>query len=133
MTKSKLKKVAIKKEPKKWSPHKYLVAAARKTWRWSPERREVLAKARMEKGLYQCQECLRVVGIVDYLTNRKRKRRKIDGAIDHITPIGKGPREWSEYEAWYKKLFCPVENLQFLCTACHLEKTTRERGERSDR
>ena len=117
-----------KRKQKIWSPHRYLVAAARKTWRWSPERRQILAQARIAKGLYKCESCNREVAIVDYITNRKRKRRKIDGAIDHKEPIGKGPREWAEYEAWYQKLFCPIENLQFLCTSCHLEKTNKEKA-----
>lgn len=115
------------KVKKPWSPHKYLVAAARKTWRWSPERREVLAKARIDKGVYKCEACKREVLIVDYVTNRKRKRRKIDGAIDHKEPIGKQPKTWSGYPKWYGRLFCPIENLQFLCTECHLVKTNREK------
>lgn len=117
----------MSKVKKPWSPHKYLIAAARKTWRWSQERRDALAKARVSKGRYKCTECSKEVGIIDYVTNRKRNRRKIDGAVDHIEPIGKQPKKWSEYKSWYEKLFCPVENLQFLCTVCHLVKSNKEK------
>jgi len=64
---------------------------------------------------------------VDYVTKRGRKRKRIDGAIDHIVPIGKQPKKFSEYKKWYEKLFCPIENLQFLCTKCHLDKTNKEK------
>jgi 5-methylcytosine-specific restriction endonuclease McrA len=123
-----MKKPKEARTKREWTPHRYLVAAARKTWRWSLERREVLKKARMAKGIYKCDECSRAVFIVDYITNRKRKRRKIDGAVDHILPIGKGPKKWSDYKKWYEKLFCPIENLQFLCTECHLIKTNQEKA-----
>jgi len=62
------------------------------------------------------------------ITVRNRKRRKIDGAIDHIAPVGKQPREWDEYPEFYKRLFCGAENLQFLCTECHHTKTVKERA-----
>ena len=90
-----------------------------------------LSQARIAKGLYRCEICKKEVGIIDYITNRKRKRRKIDGAVDHITPIGKGPKKWSDYKKWYEKLFCPIENLQFLCTDCHLKKTNEEKHGKS--
>lgn len=115
---------------KEWSPHKYLVAAARKTWRWSPARRLVLARANKEKGLWECEICHKPVAKVEYTTKRGRVRKKVDGAIDHIEPIGKQPQAWTDYKKWYERLFCDKENLQFACTACHALKTASERKAR---
>jgi 5-methylcytosine-specific restriction endonuclease McrA len=116
-----------KRKVKVWTPHRYLVAAARKTWRWSPDRRAVLLRAKQSQTLWKCETCGNLVSQIDYLTKRGRKRKKIDGAIDHIVPIGKQPKKWSDYKKWYEKLFCSIENLQFLCTECHLIKSLKER------
>ena len=43
--------------------------------------------------------------------------------VDHITPIGYD-KSWDEF---IHGLFCERENLQVLCTSCHLEKTKLER------
>jgi 5-methylcytosine-specific restriction endonuclease McrA len=43
--------------------------------------------------------------------------------VDHITPIGYD-KSWDEF---IDGLFCERENLQTLCSSCHLEKTKLER------
>jgi 5-methylcytosine-specific restriction endonuclease McrA len=118
------------KPKKEWTPHKYLVAAARKTWRWAPQHKLVLARAQVEKGSWKCEKCSKVVTRINYLTKRGRKARKIDGAVDHITPIGKQPKNWAEYPMFYALVFCAIENLMFLCTACHSVKSAKEAAER---
>lgn len=120
----------MKKTKKDWTPHKYLVAAARKTWRWSPARTQVLNRAKVDKGLWRCEQCQTVVGSIQYITKRGRKAKKIDGAIDHIQPIGTQPRDWSEYPTFYALVFCGIENLQFLCSSCHDTKSKKEAGVR---
>ena len=50
--------------------------------------------------------------------------------VDHIHPvvdISSGFVSWDEYVT---RLFCPVENLQVLCSGCHKEKTKNERSAR---
>lgn len=116
------------REKKPWSPHKYLVAAARKTWRWSPERREALKNAQTGPNSWRCYICAKEVGKVSYLNKRGKKLKKIDGAIDHFIPVGKQPREWAEYPDYYAKMFCPVANLHFFCNPCHAAKTSLERA-----
>lgn len=117
-----------KKAP--WTPHRYLVAAARKTWRWSPPRKQVLDEAETSPRQWMCQKCLKCVTKIEYVTKKGRKRNKIDGAVDHIIPIGKQPRTWDEYPAYYKRMYCEKENLQFLCTACHAPKSKLESAKR---
>lgn len=115
---------------KPWNPHKYLVAAARKTWRWSPERREALKQAQIGPNSWRCYNCGQEVGKIAYKNKRGRTLKKIDGAVDHFTPVGKQPKEWLDYPAYYTKMFCPVENLHFFCTACHAAKTAKEQAEK---
>lgn len=115
---------------KEWSPHRYLVAAARKIWRWSPERREVLKKAKAGKDQWTCEKCKTVFGIVEMVTKKGRKRKRMGGAVDHIVPIGKQPAKWSDYPAYYKRMFCPRTNLQVLCKACHDPKSKAERSKK---
>lgn len=69
---------------------------------------------------------------MNYVTKRGRKARKIDGAIDHIQPVGVGPKTFDEYPAWYKRLYCDISNLMFLCSACHSVKSAKEAAERAE-
>lgn len=112
-----------------WTPHRYLVAAIRKTWRWSPARAIVLKRVQVEDG-WKCEQCSKVVTKDDYITKRGRKRKRINGAVDHIEPVGKQPKDFSEYPAYLKRMFCEVSNLQFLCTECHAPKSKAERGKK---
>jgi 5-methylcytosine-specific restriction endonuclease McrA len=118
------------KKEKIWTPHKYLVADARKRWRYSPARNEALKRAKADVGEWRCTECLTVVGTIKYLTKRGRKASKVDGAVDHIVPVGTQPRDWDDYPSYYRRMFCPTENLAFLCSKCHDAKTAVERQAR---
>lgn len=116
-----------KKTQKEWTPHKYLVADARKRWRYSPARSAALKKAKLDIGTWRCTECSAIVGNIKYITKRGRKASKVDGAVDHIIPVGKQPRTWDDYPAYYRRMFCDSSNLAFLCTTCHDVKTAKER------
>jgi 5-methylcytosine-specific restriction endonuclease McrA len=103
-----------------WNPHPYLVAAARRVWRWSPERRACLSSG--ERGVKanrerQCEKCL------------KWHPFKLVVA-DHIDPVGKQPTTWADYAVYYPRMFCPRSNLQRLCKECHGAKTKAERKAR---
>lgn len=109
---------------KTWNPHPYLVAAARKVWRWSPERRACLsAVQRGEKTKKtdtrerQCSECKKWFPFKQVVA-------------DHIEPVGKQPTSWEHYPAYYVRMFCPRSNLQPLCTGCHKVKTGKENAAR---
>lgn len=122
-----MKRQKVKKE---WNPHPYLVADARKRWRYSPARNEALKKAKLDIAKWQCTTCKAVVSNIKYTTKRGRLASKVDGAVDHIIPVGKQPRGWDEYPAYYKRMFCSSENLAFLCSACHAIKSAKEREQR---
>jgi hypothetical protein len=122
-----MKKTKVKKE---WSPHPYLVAAFRKVWYWSPERRQTLSSAKIGKDQWQCHSCPNIVVKEKYVTKKGRSRTRMTGSVDHIVPIGKQPRSWGEYNEYLAKTFCPASNLQVLCKACHGVKSKSEGKER---
>lgn len=119
-----------RKEKKEWTPHSYLVADARKRWRYSPSRTQALNRAKVEKGKYKCSLCAAIVGYISYITKKGRKANKLDGTVDHIVAVGKQPREWDEYPAYYRRMFCETSNLQFICSACTAVKNAQDRAER---
>lgn len=50
-----------------------------------------------------------------------------DVEVDHISPVvsvGDGFIDWNTF---IERLYCPKENLQVLCKACHKKKTKEER------
>lgn len=103
---------------KAFSPHPYLVAAARRVWQWYPEKKLVATACSIGTKQRRCAKCLKVF-------DRKQVH------IDHIEPVGKQPRDWDEYPAFYRRLFCPASNLQALCVECHKRKSSNESKLRS--
>ena len=89
----------------------YIIAALRKIWRWSQERRKCLKEAKRRKR-YQCAKC---------------KKYYLKVQVDHIVPIGGFKNDWN---AFIDKLFCSVDNLQSICKKCHSKKTNKERTRR---
>lgn len=102
---------------KEWSPDRYLLAAFRKVFRWSPERRKALARAfRYKKGkieYYECEECHEIVP-------RKQKQ------VDHIEPVIRPLIGFSGYDDLRQRVFVSASLLRVLCKACHQSKTQAE-------
>lgn len=91
-------------------PWVYMIGAARKVWRWSPERRQVKNEASCGVhhkcwGCFICGSCAKKI------------------QIDHIVPVGKAPKGWKGWDKYLTRLFCPASNLQALCIKCHKAKT----------
>jgi len=104
-----------KKEPAKFNHQARFIAAARRVWRNSPERREALERSKLRPGFHECSIC-------KVETNKKLC------TVDHINPIGKFV-DWNEF---YKKLNVPPGELQVLCETCHKEKTKEETRKRAE-
>ena len=93
--------------------------------RWPPKY-QILNEAKTEKKInpksgrlaqfYQCNKC-------------KQEYPAKEIQVDHITPIGYD-KSWDEF---INGLFCERENLQALCTNCHLEKTKLERKNKKNK
>lgn len=50
-----------------------------------------------------------------------------DVQVDHVDPVVDPKVGFVNWDTFIKRLFCPVENLQVLCTVCHKAKTKEER------
>lgn len=90
-----------------------LVSKSRETWRQSEPYYACKRMSRSAniKGWFTCALCLKDREVIK---------------IDHILPIGKQPDEMIEFGSWLEKLFCPLINLQGICTDCHKEKTKQD-------
>ncbi len=59
--------------------------------------------------------------------------KRDESSIDHIDPVGPTPGskyapESLTWDAFIKRLFCPLENLACICETCHTAKTQAERA-----
>jgi len=81
----------------------YLVAAIRRIWYWSPNRKAV------KKAAKACALCGKVCDKYD---------------IDHIVPVGPKPAEWKNWDQYLNSMF--EGKLQALCKECHKEKTAED-------
>lgn len=119
-------KQKLKKLKKARPIQSYLIAAARKIWLWSPERREAIANASLGPDLVECKKCKKL--LPKFMARGKKKLF----AVDHIDPVvlpSTGFLNWDEY---YARLFVPANKLQILCHSCHEEKTEKENNERGN-
>jgi 5-methylcytosine-specific restriction endonuclease McrA len=94
-----------------------IVAAIRKVWRYSPERRACLDAARdpHEKKLVQCAKCL------EYFNEKLV-------TVDHIEPCVP-VTGFVSYDAFIKAL--KENSTQILCEECHSVKTKAENSLRT--
>ena len=53
-----------------------------------------------------------------------------DVQIDHTDPVVDPATGFVNWDTYFDRLYCEVENLQVLCKPCHKDKTNRERKER---
>lgn len=95
---------------KKYNRTGLIIAALRKIWLFSPERREAKSKAKRGKS-YLCASC---------------KQTYLKVSVDHIVPVG----TFTSWDAFIERLFCPIDNLQVLCKGCHDLKSGYEREQR---
>jgi 5-methylcytosine-specific restriction endonuclease McrA len=81
-----------------------------------PPRTETLRAARIERGLYKCQNCKLVF---------KKKLINVDH-IEPVIPAGGFPLTEDGKDDWttiIERLFCSQDNMQCLCVPCHKSKT----------
>ena len=93
-----------------------ITSALRQVWRWSPERRAALERARVCRGVYKCEMC-----------GCKSGPKGVQ--VDHIEPCRKpGDDTWDTFIA---RLFCPTSGLRVICKGCHDDETEKQRIARS--
>lgn len=107
-----------------WSEAKfyaYLRSGLRSKWQRFPARYAALAQAKRayvgnnknQKWEYQCAAC-----------GHWFLQKEV--SVDHIEPAG-SLKSLEDLPAFVQKLFVGIDKLQVLCTACHKDKTARER------
>lgn len=93
----------------------------RREWLYSQLRRDALARARIERGIYQCEKCAALVGPKEIEVNHKIQ----------VTPT-QGLQSGSDWGILIERmLYCGPEGLEVLCSQCHKQITENERTERT--
>jgi 5-methylcytosine-specific restriction endonuclease McrA len=110
---------------KKTSELGYMIAAARKIWRWSAERKTVIERTKFFDK-WKCEKCKEVVDVITKRTKKGKLKTMMPIQVDHIEPIGPQPKTWLEFGPWLDRLFCAISNLWGICIACHSKKTKSE-------
>lgn len=90
----------------------------RASYMWPPMK-EVMTKARVERGKYECAKCKGIFG-------PKEVQR------DHIIPVDDPHTGFVDWNTYVERLFCGVEGLQCLCKPCHDTKSQMENVVRRD-
>lgn len=96
-----------------------ITSALRQVWRWSPERRAALERARLVRGRYQCNLCGRIFG-PNYVQ------------VDHIEPVVDPAGGFQGWDTFIDRLFCSTTGLQVICKGCHAVETAKQRKVRSE-
>lgn len=86
-------------------------SALRRLWLYSPERKDALLAAKVDRGQYLCNGCNGIF-------------RAKEVQVDHVIPIGK----FENWDLFIDALFCPSAYLNILCKDCHNKKTEKERA-----
>lgn len=69
--------------------------------------------ARKERGRYECAMC-------------KELFKDKEVQVDHRDPVIDIQHGWQGWDAYIDRLFCDVDKLDVLCTACHDIKSAHE-------
>lgn len=90
----------------------FVIATLRKaSYRWY-SRTEALKRARVERGLYKCEQCQAV-------------HKKAEVQLDHVLPVIP-LTGWEGWDSFINRLLCTPDNFQVLCSVCHGVKTKIE-------
>lgn len=100
-----------------WNLKTYIVASLRKIFRFSPLRREALARAKNKKGLFKCA-----------ITNKALPIDQV--TVDHKDPVVDVKKGFTTWDEFINRLFCDPSNLQVISRAVHKKKTQEEQKER---
>jgi 5-methylcytosine-specific restriction endonuclease McrA len=98
---------------KKYNLRPFIIATLRRaSLRWWA-RNEAKTRARIERGLYQCNVCKGTFGTKEI-------------HLDHINPVLDTKLGFTNWDDYITRLFVEPEQYQTLCTQCHSSKTLLE-------
>jgi 5-methylcytosine-specific restriction endonuclease McrA len=92
--------------------HNYILAALRRIWGWSPQKKSARKRAEIAPGVDKCEGCGLIVG---------RKGTQ----VDHINPMIP-VTGFDSYQAVIERLWVEPEGLKILCLDCHKLKSVPE-------
>lgn len=101
----------------------FCIAALRRASYRTPMRNAALAKARIDKGIYECAIC-KEQGL-----SVRHPRKNVQ--VDHIIPCVDPIVGWINLDEFASRLFCEVDGLQVICKPHHKEKSKQEAGLRA--
>ena len=115
----------------------YIMSWLREKSRWWKPKTKAVARARVRKGVYKCEECwAEWPWKLPPLPWKKRKRNNADADhIESVIPV-EGFQEDSNTFLWYdwteviRRLFVEEDWYKTLCYNCHSKKTKAENAER---
>lgn len=91
----------------------FVISQLRKaSYKWK-YRTEAIRKARIDRGVYICATCQKLLMAKDF-------------CVDHKDPVvdERGFVDWNTY---VPRMICHTDNWQILCKECHDEKTQKEK------
>ena len=93
--------------------HNFVKATLRRSsYRW-PYRTIALTKARVSRGIYECNLCK------SHIKNKEKK-------LDHIEPVVDPKTGFVNWDEFADRLLCRETNFQVICLNCHSSKTKLE-------
>jgi hypothetical protein len=94
-----------------------LRSAIRKEWMWCELKKQALTRARVARGLYQCEKCAAQVS---------NKEIEIDHIVKVTPPQGlQTGQDWGTFI--HNMFYCGLDGVIALCDKCHEEKSKLER------
>lgn len=107
---SKKKKLKKLRKKKKYNLKSRLTSAIRKVWYYSPLRREVVKRCKVDSSTSRCEKCRRLCDKVQ---------------IDHketVVPL----TGWDDWNGMIARMFVDESGLQGICEECHDIITKRQ-------
>jgi hypothetical protein len=92
----------------------FVIATLRSASYRYPARSEALKRARIDRGLYQCEHC-------------KEAFKRDLVVLDHKNPVVEISAGFTTWDDYINRMFCPVEGFSVLCSTCHDSKSLIER------
>lgn len=96
------------------------------TRRWAPIQ-QCKKNAWVSRGVYKCNCCKEEVPTTTVNPDTRKRENNIH--VDHIEPIVP-VTGWVSWDDCINRMFCELENLQLLCSACHKKVTAEENAQR---
>ena len=106
----------VKKRKKQPPLKSRITSALRQVWRWSPERRAALERARVCRGSYECELCGHRSGPKGVQVNHKEPVVGVEG--------------FQGWDIYIERLFCDIDGLEIVCSGCHKKETEKQRNAR---